>query len=114
MAKRLFLVYEIDTESRTAPHAASHSRRGPNGFPAEPTGAYFAESTTQACELAAEQHGRAGVYGAVDLNYKKIQLTADELPDSEIDEITSPPEDRCDELVKAIRGLKPKQDKERD
>jgi hypothetical protein len=103
----LYLVYEIDIESRAAPHTARDSKQGPNGFPAEPLGAYFADNATEACGLAAEQHGRAGVYAAVKVKPNKIKLAAEALGDPEIGEITAPPVDCCDELLQAIRQLKP-------
>jgi hypothetical protein len=78
MARKLFLVYEIEPDTqRAAVHAG---KRAPVGFTSTPRGCYFAGDAESACTMAAERLGRPGVLAAVatsiyNLKFKPAEVT---------------------------------------
>jgi hypothetical protein len=61
MPEHLFLVYEIETEVESD----RVSKKARAVHTPEPAGAYFAPDGNDACQQAAKQNGRRGVFAAV-------------------------------------------------
>jgi hypothetical protein len=72
----LFLVFEIEAETLTAARGRDPKQKR-NGFAAEPLGAYLAKNGTEACELAAQQHGSSGVFAVVAPAARTIEFRAE-------------------------------------
>src|SRR5437588_5524900 len=83
----MFLVYEVDTQSRTAARTASGQEER-NGFPAEPLGCYVADDAAAACALAAKQHGAPVYLAAIEVKAEKLKFTAEELGSDALKKLT--------------------------
>jgi hypothetical protein len=72
MPEELFLVYEIETEVESdRVTKKARAVRTP-----EPAGAYVAPDGKNACEQAAKQNGRSGVFAAVKVEPSAIEMKA--------------------------------------
>jgi len=78
----LFLVYEVDTDSWSGGRPAS-AKDGQAGLTPIPMGCYFALDTGAACEMAAEQHGRPGLFAAVEATVHNLTFTAGPFTDQD-------------------------------
>lgn len=74
MAKKLFLVYEIERER--APATAATGKRAKARITHVPRGCHFARDAESACLKAANEVGRPGMFAAVESSVYKLEFKA--------------------------------------
>ena len=87
MAKKLFLVYEVETQRQPI---AGEPGRAKVRISHVPRGCHFAEDAEAACIKAAKEVGRRGLFAAVPTTLYDLEFKASEVTDEDIAKLMDP------------------------